>query len=63
MKDFFDEQAKILQEHGGKIVDLPKDEADALAKKVNTIGDEMSKSKPALNEAVKMMFAAAAKHK
>jgi TRAP-type C4-dicarboxylate transport system substrate-binding protein len=63
VKDFFNEQAKILQEHGGKIVDLPKDEADALAKKVNTIGDEMSKSKPALNEAVKMMFAASAKHK
>jgi TRAP-type C4-dicarboxylate transport system substrate-binding protein len=63
VKDFFNEQAKIYVQQGGKLSELPKDEADALAKKVNTIGDDMSKSKPALNEAVKLMFAAVAKHK
>ena len=31
--------------------------------KVSTIGDDLSKSKPALNEAVKALFASAAKHK
>ena len=34
-----------------------------MIKKVSTIGDDMSKSKPALNEAVKTLFEAAAKHK
>jgi TRAP-type C4-dicarboxylate transport system substrate-binding protein len=63
VKEFFAAQEKIFVQNGGKIGDLPKDEMDALNKKINTIGDDMSKSKPALNEAVKLMFAAVAKHK
>jgi hypothetical protein len=31
--------------------------------KVSTVGDDLSKTKPALNEAVKALFASAAKHK
>jgi TRAP-type C4-dicarboxylate transport system substrate-binding protein len=63
VKDFFSAQEKIYVQQGGKLSQLPPDEAAALAKKVNTIGDDMSKSKPALNAAVKLMFAAVAKHK
>ena len=31
--------------------------------KVSTIGDDLSKTKPALNKTVKALFASAAKHK
>ena len=36
---------------------------DAMIKKVSSIGDDLSKSKPALNQTVKALFAAAARHK
>ena len=64
MKDFFAEQIKTLEEQAAaQIADLPKDEHDAMIKKVSSIGDDLSKSKPALNETVKALFDAAARHK
>ena len=63
VKDFFAAQEKIYVANGGKISKLPDDEFKAMIAKVSTIGDDLSKTKPALNEAVKALFASAAKHK
>ena len=63
VKEFFDEQIKIWGTRGGEIVDLPKGEYDEMIKKVSTIGDDLSKSKPALNQAVKAVFESAARNK
>jgi len=63
VKDFFSAQEKLLIANGGKISKLPDDEFKAMITKVSTIGDDLSKTKPALNQAVKAMFASAAKYK
>jgi TRAP-type C4-dicarboxylate transport system substrate-binding protein len=63
VKTFFADQIKLWKERGGQIADLPKDEHDAMIKKVSTVGDDLSKSKPALNETVKALFASAARNK
>ena len=64
VKDFFAEQTKIFTTTGGgTIFDMPKAEHDAMIAKVSTIGDDLSKSKPALNTAVKTLFESAARHK
>src|SRR4051812_13910731 len=64
VKDFFAEQTKIYTTTGGgTIFDMPKAEHDAMIAKVSTIGDDLSKSKPALNTAVKTLFESAARHK
>jgi len=63
VRDFFAAQEKIYVANGGKISKLPDDEFKAMIAKVSTIGDDLSKTKPALNETVKALFASAAKHK
>ena len=63
VKEFFDDQIKIWGTRGGEIVDLPKSEYDPMIKKVSTISDDLSKSKPALNQAVKAVFESAARNK
>lgn len=64
VKEFFAEQVKIFTTTGGgTISNLPKAEHDAMIAKVSTIGDDLSKSKPALNTAVKTLFESAARHK
>ena len=63
VKDFVAAQEKIYVANGGKISKLPDDEFKAMIAKVSTVGDDLSKTKPALNEAVKALFASAAKHK
>ena len=63
VNDFFAAQIKLWKERGGQIADLPKDEHDAMIKKVSSIGEDLSKSKPALNETVKALFAAAERYK
>ena len=63
VREFFDDQIKIWGTRGGEIVDLPKGEYDAMIKKVSTIGDDLSMSKPALNQAVKAVFESAARNK
>jgi TRAP-type C4-dicarboxylate transport system substrate-binding protein len=63
VKEFFAEQLKIYVANGGKISKLPDDEHKAMIAKVSSIGDDLSKSKPALNAAVKALFESAAKHR
>ncbi len=64
VKEFFAEQTKIFTTTGGgTITNLPKAEHDAMIAKVSTIGDDLSKTKPALNTAVKALFESAARNK
>jgi TRAP-type transport system periplasmic protein len=63
VKEFFAAQEKIYAANGGKISRLPDDEFKAMIAKVSTIGDDLSKTKPGLNAAVKALFASAATHK
>jgi len=63
VKEFFAEQIKVWGTRGGEIVDLPKGEYDAMTAKITTIADDLSKSKPALNTAVKAVFESAARNK
>jgi TRAP-type C4-dicarboxylate transport system substrate-binding protein len=63
VKKFFADQIKIFESKGGIISNLPAAEHDAMIKKVSTIGDDLTKSKPGVNQAVKTLFEAAARHK
>jgi len=63
VKDFWGKQLTFWKEKGGQMVKLPKAEHDAMIAKVSTIGDDLSKSKPGLNQTVKALFASAARHK
>ena len=63
VRDFFAEQTKIFLANGGRIVRLAPDEHKAMLAKVSSIGDDLSKTKPALNAAVKLMFESAARNK
>jgi TRAP-type C4-dicarboxylate transport system substrate-binding protein len=63
VKQFFAEQEKIYVSKGGTISQLPKAEHDAMIAKVTSIGDDLSKSKPALNQMVKALFEVAARNK
>jgi hypothetical protein len=53
----------VFVEHGGTLHELQKSEHDEMIKKISTIGNDLSKSKPALNQAVNALFESAARHK
>ncbi len=59
--DFVKKQDDIWKSRGGVINKLSADEHAAMIKKVSTIGEDLSKDKPELNKAVKLMFEAANK--
>jgi TRAP-type C4-dicarboxylate transport system substrate-binding protein len=63
VKEFFAEQARILVSKGGVISKLAKAEHDDMITKVSSIGDDLSKSKPGLNQMVKTLFESAARNK
>jgi TRAP-type C4-dicarboxylate transport system substrate-binding protein len=63
VKEFWAAQNKVWADKGGERITLPKADHDAMIAKVSTIGDELSKSKPGLNETVKALFASAARNK
>jgi TRAP-type transport system periplasmic protein len=63
VRDFFAEQEKILVSKGVTISKLPQAEHDAMIAKVSTIADDLSKSKPELNQTVKVLFESAARNK
>ena len=60
---FYDAQAKLWLEQGGSLTTLPADDQAAMMAKISSIGEDMSKDKPALNAAVKIVAASAAKNK
>lgn len=53
---FVKEQDDIWKKRGGVLNRLPPDEQKDMIAKVSTIGEDLSKDKPDLNKAVKMMF-------
>jgi len=63
VKEFVGAQDKIWADKGGERISLPKAEHDAMIAKVSTIGDDLSKSKPGLNQTVKALFEAKARAK
>jgi TRAP-type transport system periplasmic protein len=60
---FYDEQKKIWLSQGGSLTSLPADDQAAMMAKISSIAQDVSASKPELNAAVKLVFAAAAKYK
>ena len=61
VKDFFAKQVELWKSRGGVLNKLPADEQKAMLAKVTTIGEDLSKDKPELNRAVKLVFEAAKK--
>jgi TRAP-type transport system periplasmic protein len=61
--DFFAGQCKAWTDKGGEFIDLPADEQAAFIAKVSTIGDELSKDRPELHKAVKLIAQSAARAK
>ena len=52
---FYDQQRKIWVEKGGELISLPPDEQSQMMGRFASIGDDMSKTKPALNAAFKSL--------
>jgi TRAP-type C4-dicarboxylate transport system substrate-binding protein len=63
VNDFFAAQRKAWTDTGGELISLPAAEQAALLAKISSIGDDLSKDKPELNGAVKLVFEAAARNK
>jgi len=56
VKEFFAKQYDIWKSKGGVLNKLPPDEQKAMLAKVTSIGEDLSKDKPDLNKAVKLVF-------
>jgi TRAP-type C4-dicarboxylate transport system substrate-binding protein len=63
VNDFFAAQRKAWTDTGGELISLPAAEQAALLAKISSIGDDLSKDKPELNGAVKLVFESAARNK
>jgi len=61
--EFFDAQRKIWTDSGGSDTHLPAADQAEMLKRISGIAGDLSASKPDLNAAVKVVFAAAAKNK
>lgn len=60
---FFDEQKQLWKKQGGSLTALPAGDQAAMTAKISSVAADMSANKPALNAAVKAVFAAAARNK
>lgn len=61
--EFFAEQRKTWVASGGELISLTPAEQDAMIDKISTIGNDLSQSKPGLNQAIQLVFAAAGRNK
>jgi TRAP-type C4-dicarboxylate transport system substrate-binding protein len=61
VKEFFAKQVELWKSRGGVLTRLPPEEHKAMLAKVTSIGEDLSKDKPELNKAVKLVFEAAKK--
>ena len=59
--DFVDKMRKTWVERGGEIISLPPDEQSAMMKMLAGVGADVSKSKPQLSAAYKVVVDAAAR--
>jgi TRAP-type C4-dicarboxylate transport system substrate-binding protein len=60
---FYDEQKEIWKKQDGSLTSLPPEDQAAMTAKISGIAGDLSANKPALNAAVKVVFAAAARNK
>jgi TRAP-type transport system periplasmic protein len=60
---FYDAQKKLWLDQGGSLTSLPPADQAEMMSKISSIAQDVSASKPALNAAVKVVFATAAKYK
>ena len=63
VKDFFAKQRQAWTEKGGELISLPEADQTAMLEKVSSVGYDLSKSKPELNEAVRTVFKSAKRNK
>ena len=63
LTEFFQAQRKQWIDNGGELISLPTDEQAALNAELLSIGDDLSKDKPQLNKAVKLVFESAQRNK
>jgi TRAP-type C4-dicarboxylate transport system substrate-binding protein len=63
VKEFVAKQYDIWQSRGGTLIRFSPDEQAAMMAKISTIGEDLSKDKPELNAAVKLVFDAATRAK
>jgi TRAP-type transport system periplasmic protein len=63
VREFFAAQRKVWLDKGGMLISLPQAEQAAMIAKVSSIGEDLSKDKPELNKAVKLVFESAARNK
>jgi TRAP-type C4-dicarboxylate transport system substrate-binding protein len=63
VKEYIAKQYEIWKSRGGQLISLPPDEQAAMLAKISTIGEDLSKDKPALNAAVKLVFDSAKRNK
>ena len=63
VNDFYAAQRKAWTDKGGELSSLPPDEQAAFLQKISDIGDTLSKDKPDLNAAVKVVIESAARNK
>jgi TRAP-type C4-dicarboxylate transport system substrate-binding protein len=61
--DFFAAQRKEWTDKGGEMTALAADEQAGFVAKISSIGNDLSQSKPGLNQAVKLVFDSAARNK
>jgi TRAP-type transport system periplasmic protein len=62
VNDFFAAQRKAWTGAGGELIGLPAAEQEAMLGKIASVGDDLSKDKPELNKAVKLVFESAARN-
>jgi len=63
VNEFFAQQRDIWKGKGGVLAKLPAEDQAAMLAKVSTIGEDLSKDKPELNAAVKLVFDSARRNK
>ncbi|HXX04630.1 MAG TPA: TRAP transporter substrate-binding protein [Xanthobacteraceae bacterium] len=63
VNEFFEAQRKEWVGKGGELISLPAGEQATFFAKTSSIGDELSKDRPELNEAVRVVMEAAARAK
>src|SRR3982074_3196650 len=63
VKEFFATQRKVWTDKGGELISFPAAEQSAMIEKISGIGEDLSKTKPELNKAIKTVFESAKRNK
>lgn len=63
VSDFFAMQCKVWTDSGGELISLPAVEQQAMIVQIASVANDLSRSSPELNAAVKVVFESAARNK